>query len=436
VSSWPEGWTRELATRFSAGFDLEAPSNRTIGREAEFPVVNAQGWAGDVQRLFQTVAHQNPDLKPKQEGELLVELRGERFILAAEVGIGTVELITGPRPELASLESDHLLGLQTLIYAAEETDQRILGAGIQPLSIASPELICPKARYHVLLDIMGPSWLWFALTASDQVHVDIGLDELAAATNCSSLLTALTVALCGNSSVFHGEDSGVCSGREHLMGQIYPEDCRHGMPAGPIEGTEELMAQLLVQRHLMKKIEGQPHPAHGPFIDHLAALGGPQADGAFEAFLFHEHYIWNSSRPRSAQGTLELRSACQQPADSHMSATALGLAMVQGHHELAELLMDELGPNPWQVTRPWHEAVIEQGLAAPEPRPGLMGRLLEICRSALDGRGLDEARYLDPLFARLEAQQNPAQAARSKLEHSGMGTLLSDMHIRRAEAQR
>jgi gamma-glutamylcysteine synthetase len=435
VKSWPTSWTRELATRFSLGFDPVAPATRTVGREAEFPVVDANGWVGDVQRLMHELARQDPGLKAKHEGELLVELRTERFILTTEVGIGTVELITGPRADLPTLENDHLLGLGYLLRAAEATGQHILGMGIQPRSQASESMICPKSRYRVLLETMGDSWLWFGLTASDQVHVDIGLDELAEATNCTSLLTAITVALCGNSGVVHDRDSGVCSGREYLMGQIFPEACRHGMPTGPIGDLYGLMDQLLGQRQLMQKIDGQPRPASGPFSDHLSKLGGPQAHGAFEAFLFHEHYIWNSSRPRSAQGTLELRSACQQPAQSHMCATALGLAMVQAHRELSALLGEELGSEAWTLARAWHKAAIAQGLAAPEPRPGLIGRVLDICRAALDARGLGEARYLDPLFARLQARENPAQVARSRLR-DGMDAVLIDCQIRRAEAQR
>ena len=130
------------------------------------------------------------------------------------------------------LEQDHLEGLKWLLEAAAIHQHKILGLGIQPVSKASAELMCPKDRYGVLLEALGAGWLWFTLTASDQVHVDTGLNELSDVTNITSLLTALTVGLCGNSTVFHNRASNVLSAREHLMGQLLPGEYGHGFPAG------------------------------------------------------------------------------------------------------------------------------------------------------------------------------------------------------------
>ena len=65
------------------------------------------------------------------------------------------------------------------------------------------------------------------------------------------------------------------------------------------------------------------------FIDEATAAGMPASD-LLSAFLYHEHYIWNSARPRARQATVELRAACQQPWPDHMAATALGLGIVEG----------------------------------------------------------------------------------------------------------
>ena len=227
--------------------------------------------------------------------------------------------------------------------------QHKIRLGIQPVSEASAQLMCPKDRYGVLLEALGTGWLWFTLTASDQVHVDTGLNELSGVTNITSVLTALTVGLCGNSTVFHNRASNVLSAREHLMGQLLPGEYRHGLPAGPITSLDDLMGQLMDQRHLMVRNNGHPEVAEGPFSKHLAQLGGANAPSAFSDFLYHEHYIWNSSRPRSAQGTIELRSACQQPASAHMAATAFGLALVESHRELSQLISETLGSDAWPI---------------------------------------------------------------------------------------
>ena len=51
-------------------------------------------------------------------------------------------------------------------------------------------------------------------------------------------------------------------------------------------------------------------------------------------FLAHEHYVWHSTRPRTKQGTVELRAACQQPWSEHMAATALQLGLVEAMPEI------------------------------------------------------------------------------------------------------
>jgi gamma-glutamylcysteine synthetase len=398
-------------------------------------VVDSDGWIGNVQALLHQVHSIDPALSAKHEAGLLVELRGPRFTLSAEVGIGTVELITGPRADLGTLEQDHLCGLAILIEAAQATQQRLLGLGIQPRSRASIDLMCPKPRYGVMLEAMGPPWLWFTLTASDQVHVDIGLSELADATNCTSLLTAATVSLCGNSGIYEDQISPACSSREHLMGKIHAGNHRHGMPAGPIADLEGLIDQLRVHEHLMYRLDGEPRPSSGEFSEFLLTHGNVESPEAFEAFLFHEHYVWNSSRPRSAQGTLELRSACQQPQEAHMAATALGLAMVEAHRDLSDLIQQRLGEEPWTSARAWHQAAVLQGLAATEPVPGLLSDVLDLCEAALARRGRDEARYLKPLRGRLHVRRNAAQESVKTLETQGMGHLLQARTIQEPSLQ-
>lgn len=46
---------RSLADQFAAGFPLARPGVRTIGREAEYPVVTARGEAADVRRLWEVL---------------------------------------------------------------------------------------------------------------------------------------------------------------------------------------------------------------------------------------------------------------------------------------------------------------------------------------------------------------------------------------------
>jgi gamma-glutamylcysteine synthetase len=413
-----------LGDRFEACFPEGTPAWRTLGREAEFPVVHADGTAADVSRLLPILQAADPTLAEKREGDMLVALKNERVEYTLEVGRGTLEVVVGPAQDLHELQALHDAARGPLLAAAAELGVHVLGYGIQPVTPATPGFMTPKERYGVLLETIGAPWLWFTLTASDQVHVAIGRDELVGATNVGNLLAPVTVALCANSPVYNGGACGFVSAREQQMGEICADTFRHGMPGGPDGSARAMVNRLGAQDLLVLRRDGHIGPGHGTFEQHLAALGGPEAPEAWADFLLHEHYIWNSARPRSAIGTLEMRAACQQPLHESGAAAALGAGMVCAWRELQAFLDEALGDRAWPAMRAWHHEVLAHGLAAEEPVPGLIAGVLDRCEAALDARGRDEGRLLAPLRARLAARQNPAQAALDALEGGGMTGLV------------
>jgi gamma-glutamyl:cysteine ligase YbdK (ATP-grasp superfamily) len=414
-----------LGDRFEACFKAGAPGLRTLGREAEFPVVHADGTAADVSALLPLLAARDPSLVAKREGDMLVALKNERVEYTLEVGRGTLEVVVGPAQDLHELQGRHDEARGPLLAAAADLGLHVLGYGIQPLTPASPGFMTPKDRYGVLLETIGAPWLWFTLTASDQVHVSIARDELVGATNLCNLLAPVTVALCANSPVFDGVDCGAASAREHQMGEILADTYRHGMPGGPDADARALVARLASQELLVLRRGGQIQPGHGTFAAHLEALGGADAPDAWSDFLLHEHYIWNSARPRSAIGTLEMRAACQQPLHESGAAAALGAGMVCAWRELQAFIDDELGDTAWPAMRSWHTQAIAHGLAAEAPSPHLIAGILDRCEAGLEARGRDEGRLLAPLRARLAAGRNPAQEALAAHEAGGIAALVA-----------
>jgi gamma-glutamylcysteine synthetase len=177
----------------------------------------------------------------------------------------------------------------------------------------------------------------------------------------------------------------------------------------------------------MEKIGGRVVPATGTFAQWLAAHPEPEGEGAFEAFLYHEHYIWSSARARAVHGTIEMRAACQQPHGEAMVASALGFAMMEAGAELAAWLEAELGAEAWPAMRAWHHEVIHHGLRASPPFPGLLEGLLQRCEAALERRGRGEERLLAPLWGRLALRQNPADAALAVYEAGGMPALIGHL---------
>lgn len=416
-------WIDGLAERFARGFRSGSVGLRTVGREAEFPVVHPDGTAAPISELWGPL-QRGGGLDAHHEGDMIVGLTGPRYGYAAEVGFGTIELVGAPCQDLHELAGMHDEAFGRLCEAAAEVGFRVLGAGIQPVTPATVALMTKKRRYVALHDAIGELWLSFAATASDQLHVHMGREELIAATNLCNLMAPVVVALCANSAIAGGRDLGVCSGREHEMGRIGVAAGRHGMPMGPVDGWSGHVARLAAMEFLVDRRGDEVEIVGGTFAEWVERRGGLPDDEAFRAFLVHEHYVWNTARPRSAHGTLEMRSACQQPISEHLAAATLSLGLVQSAPALAAWIREVLPADPWPTMRAWHVRAVLDGLAAPEPIPDFLATVLDILEDGLIQRGRGEQAYLAPLRRRLAKRTNPAQHARQVFADGGIAALI------------
>ncbi len=139
-----------------------------------------------------------------------------------------------------------------------------------------------------------------------------------------------------------------------------------------------------------------------------------------EQFLFHEHYIWNSARLRVAYGTLEMRPACQQPWDSHMAASALGLGLVESAGPILAYVENALGDSYWSIMREYHRRAIARGLLAAEPAPDFLLTIVGLAELGLRKRGRGEERFLHPIQKRLLRRENPARSLRRVYRTDGL----------------
>ncbi len=441
-----------LADRFAAHFPTQLQGPRTVGREAEFPVVDQSGRAADIDRLWPLLLAEETGegsslspLKIKRDAvntDLIVGLDGAAYSYALEVGKGTIELNVGPYTTLFELENAFRTAVERLVRAAARLGWRVLGYGVQPLSPATRDLLSPKQRYHALADIMGDDWIWYTVTASDQTHVDICRDEAVSVLNFAILMAPVVVALCANSPVVAGAPTGDCSGREgRMIGSPYGE--RHGMIARPYADLTDFVARLSRMPALLYREGERLLPDGRPFAEVLRAdFGMAGSEGAahspdcFDAFLLHDHYIWHSARLRTAYGTVELRPACQQPPQEPLAATALYLGLVEGREQITDYMKTALAPageesvslDPlaecWPRMQQYHEQVVRAGLAAPEPVPGFLADILELVAAAFARRGYGEESMLAPLWQRLERRENPAQRVRRVFAEKGLEGLI------------
>lgn len=424
---------RALAERFSSHFVPELNGPRTVGREAEFPVVNERGEAANVRRLWERLLEQG-DLTPKYERarpghEMIVALQGADFTYALEVGVGTIELTTRPCQTLFELQEILEQGLLRLTRAAGRLGWRVLAYGIQPKSPPALSIMAPKERYLSLYRAMGKSWLWYTVTASDQVQVDICRAEMVDMLNFGNLMTPVIIAFCANSPVLQGQLSRYCSAREGEMAAIYAQEHRHGMLPRAVRDMVDYVESMAETTYLIVQADRTIYPSSRPFRSYLAEHG---AD--FQAFLFHEHYMWNSARLRSAYSTIELRPACQQPWREHMAVSALGLGLVEAMPAIMDYLRrnlgDEHGPRLWPIFQDYQDLTIRHGLSAPQPLPDFLWTILDLVRHGLAARGHGEEAFLLPLENRLIRGMNPAQRIRTVYRTDGMTGLLDHAAVR------
>jgi gamma-glutamylcysteine synthetase len=409
-----------LATEFRSRFPEHIATPRTVGREAEFTVVTADGRAADCARLWPHVL-EIPGARalldqPAPDGTRLpIGAETDTWFCVAEVGRGTVEVGVGPRTSLHDLDRDLVASLRPLLGAARRHGWRILAYGIQPRTPASRSLMTPKLRYLAFLDVVGPSWLRFGLTASDQLQCALGRDDIVPAMNAINAMSGALIALSANSSVYGGRLGAFASGREGLMRGMVTEPHRHGSVPRAFADELDYVRWVAAFRCLVLPDGRGGFRFPGVPFAELAAREAP----TFEDFSYHEHYLWPSGRPRSRLGTLEVRPACQQPGAS-IGMCALSLGIVEAREE-ALALASEIG---WPELLAYRERAVRDGLRAVDPIPGLLATIVDAAERGLRSRGLGEELYLGELRERVERRRGPADEAREAHRRGGVSELV------------
>ncbi|MEZ4736331.1 MAG: glutamate-cysteine ligase family protein [Caldilineaceae bacterium] len=410
-----------LATEFTNAFPAETPVQRTIGREAEYPVVKVTGEAADARRLLEQL-RASADLTAHYDSgneRLIVGVDGSDYKYALEVGVGTIEVNTRPCHTLFEIEATMVAAVLPVVRLAARAGWRVLGYGIQPVTPPSLAIMAPKQRYQSLYRAMGAEWLWYTVTASDQCHVAIGRSEMVSLLNFGNLMAPVLIALCANSPIYGSRLSRFCSGREGRMAEIHANEYRHGMPARPYTSIEDYVRTIALATYLIARAGGEVIPVSHPFSDYLRTHGPD-----FAAFLFHEHYIWNSARLRSAYGTIEIRPACQQPWPEQMAAMSLSVGLIEAATTIDTYVQEALGSNYWSIMRTYHQQAIRFGLAAPQPAPHFLETIVELATIGLQQRGHGEEELLTPIHNRLYRRLNPAQQNRRIFDFEGITGVL------------
>src|SRR5437870_2499355 len=98
----------QLAEQYASRFREKLGPIRRVGREMEFPLVERDGTAGDIRRLWphlMCAGQFRPKYDDPETRSLIVALNGDECVYEAEVGLGTVEVLVGPCDDLFELEA-------------------------------------------------------------------------------------------------------------------------------------------------------------------------------------------------------------------------------------------------------------------------------------------------------------------------------------------
>ena len=174
-----------------------------------------------------------------------------------------------------------------------------------------------------------------------------------------------------------------------------------------------MLVAALVLRH-----NGVFRQYNRPFEEYLRRHG-PDID----AYLWHEHYTWNSARPRALNSTIEVRPACQQPHEDPLVVAALALGWVEALAEVRAFVEDALA-DPWTSMQRYRREAIVHGLRSREPVERFVEGTLRIAEAGLRGRGRGEEQFLRPLWNRLEQRKTPGDRARDLVRSQGVAALV------------
>jgi gamma-glutamylcysteine synthetase len=190
------------------------------------------------------------------------------------------------------------------------------------------------------------------------------------------------------------------------------------MTPGPFQSVEEFVRYICHYRCYVLRRNGSFRLYNRSFETYLRDHG-PDLD----AYLWHEHYTWNSARPRPHNSTVEIRPACQQPHGEPLVVAALALGWVEARAEAQAFLEDAL-PDPWRTLRRYRRAAIMYGLRAQEPVTRFVESVLRLAEEGLLRRGRGEESFLRPLWERLEGRTTPGDRTREMMRLKGVAALI------------
>lgn len=407
---------RRIASDFVQMFPETQEGLRTVGREAEYAVVDSRGFAADIEPLLQKMFNQYDDYSIVRKDGVNIGIKTTDYQFLKEVGKGTIEVVSRPCSDLWELRSVHRIAMRRLLLEANKIGYSILGIGLQPRSVPSWNLLTKKPHYRILYTLIPEVWNWFELMTGDQLHVSVQQNELLTVSNVANAASFIVVALCGNSSIYNSQVAPAISYREYRLQQILADNNRHG-PAPFASTMKDLVTSISGRRHLFFSKAKRYKVDFDSFQKWTNASQGYSKEIFYE-YLFHSHYNWNSARLRPLTGTIEMRASCQLPPAIDGASSALYLGLIEGANDLYPLLS-----KAFEQSKDLYLNACLNGMAGIDS--SVIYQILKICSQSLRNRGRGEELLLDPMYKILADRENPGQKMRRIFQAKGLSEAIN-----------
>ena len=426
----------------------ERPAGRFVGVELEYPLVNLSRRPVDIPAVQEVVRgfaerFQFTEQHKDDNGNLysLTEpFTGDN--LSFDCSFNTLELSFGKEESIAVLFDRFVQYFEDLQAHFRRIGHLLTGLGIHPYYKYNDYVPIANDRYRMLFHHLQ-SYTKYPerhfhqlphfgmLAAASQVQLDVEKDDILQTLHTMNRLEPYKALLFANSWL--DDLPELLISRDTLWANSMQGYNPHnfGMYASDFADLDEFLEYITGESmYCVGKQERYFHFEPIPLRDYInqeRITGQYFADGAWHTADFRpeikdiEHLRTFKFADLTYRGTVEYRSACEQPVDAAFSLAAFLAGLAEEPDALTELLDEDtvLYHHGYSASE-LRELLTHRILPSFIDRKALslkLQQILELAQSGLQKRGFGEEVFLEPLFDRAERLTNPALEYLNALEH-------------------
>ena len=418
----------------------ERKAQKTVGVEFEFPLLNLERKpvflpaVQEVVRQFSKI-FQFTDQKTDDNGNLYSmtnPVNGDN--LSFDCSYNTLELSFGKEENIHVLNQRFRAYFEDLQNRLQKSGHMLTGMGINPYHehiIRNPiandryrmlyHHLCAYPKYQGIFYHDIPEFGMIA--AASQVQLDIQKEDIIQAIHAYNLLEPFKAILFANS--YYERFPELLLSRDYLWRYSSQGYNPHnlGMYETEIQSLDEYLTYIKTQsiycvQKEEKYLHFEPIPLYA-YVNLDSVTGTYFADETWQEYTFKPeaediaHHRSFKFADFTYRGTIEFRSACEQPVSEVFAHAAFHAGLAQKLTELTALLeADKILYHQGFTASELRELFTRRNVPEFFDRKQLSDRLIQILNLAQEGlteRGFEEEAFLAPLFERAEKLINPAK---------------------------